>query len=143
MKRVLNSSPYYLDDPPQDEVISSPIAYPQFNWDPTDDFVFNDSKKDTYSPDISFDFEAAEIDNTIQETSCEDTNFFDSPSLPTIPPLDLTIKSPSIKRVQSAPRLSSHQKTKISAVFRPFADCFSAELTVQRLRSQMASSQRL
>ena len=141
----MQQDPFYFDDP-HDDVISSPIAYPQLNWEPPDEFSFEDSRKDFLSNDFTINFDSTMFAPDIDTKSTTQPNQNDQVSFP-IQAIETILKPkpPMVKRARSTPKIMTKTEQlsngpKLTSIFKPFADCFSAEVTVQRLRSQISFS---
>lgn len=116
-----------------DDVISSPIAYENSNWyQSLDQFSFDLSRSNTFSPENSFSFEASanplpDISNEIIQI--EKVHQTSKPSNPAMK--DIQLNNPTLKKKKV-------QKPQSTITFRPFANCFSTEITVQILKNQMS-----
>ena len=123
-------SPDFYDDFLQDDVLSSPLSYPQLNWD-NDDFF--DRKENI--PEVSLNYNSNAI--TPHPTFLPLPIFEEQPSKETKPkfmqPLELPLK-------QRAKKKKIPKTVPFTQIFRPFENSLSTEFTVIALRNQIRGS---
>ena len=113
-----------------DDVLSSPVAYPQLNWENDDPF----ERKDEF-PDFTLNFEPTtrHTPSTLPLPIFEETPKT-KPTIPIQGPYEIPFKNPMPKK--------NLNPVKLTKIFHPFENSISTEITVKALRNQIMAAKK-